>query len=125
MKTRTPVPRDQRPPLPAFAPVPRKCNRHDGWTPARQKAFIEAFADTGSVGRAAGQVINEAHEIVPGVAFGRPEWVLSPAYWAALLENSPGNFDHFEPPRSLKAEVCFWLLGGHGIPRAALDQRPR
>ena len=56
MKSRTPVPRDQRPPLPDFAPVPRKSARHDGWTPARQRAFIEALADTGSVSRAAGQV---------------------------------------------------------------------
>jgi len=39
-------------PLPAFEPVPRKF-RHDGWTPERQKAFIAALADTGSVKRAA------------------------------------------------------------------------
>lgn len=38
--------------LPAFEPVPRKY-RHDGWTPERQKAFIAALADTGSVKRAA------------------------------------------------------------------------
>ena len=38
--------------LPDFAPVPRKY-RHDGWTPERQKAFIAALADTGSVSRAA------------------------------------------------------------------------
>jgi hypothetical protein len=30
--------------------------RHDGWTPERQKAFIEALADTGSVSRAAAMV---------------------------------------------------------------------
>jgi hypothetical protein len=41
--------------LPDFAPVPRKY-RHDGWTPERQKAFIEALADTGSVTRAARMV---------------------------------------------------------------------
>lgn len=34
--------------LPDFAPVPRK-PRHDGWTPERQKAFVEALADTGCV----------------------------------------------------------------------------
>src|SRR6266700_4867558 len=56
MQNRTPVPRDERPPLPAFTPVPRKCARHDGWTPERQKAFIEALADTGSVSRAAAMV---------------------------------------------------------------------
>ncbi|WP_095011279.1 hypothetical protein [Tsuneonella mangrovi] len=43
---RTLVPREQ---LPEFTPVPRKSKRHDGWTPARQQAFIEALADTGSV----------------------------------------------------------------------------
>ena len=39
-------------PIPDFTPVPRK-PRHDGWTPERQKAFIAALADTGSVSRAA------------------------------------------------------------------------
>ena len=38
--------------VPEFEPVPRKY-RHDGWTPERQKAFIAALADTGSVKRAA------------------------------------------------------------------------
>ncbi|MDJ0977924.1 MAG: hypothetical protein QNI87_05250 [Erythrobacter sp.] len=38
--------------LPDFAPVPRRCARHDGWTPERQRAFIEALADTGSVSAA-------------------------------------------------------------------------
>jgi len=48
-------PREERPPLPEFVPVPRKY-RHDGWTPERQKAFIEALADTGAVSRAARMV---------------------------------------------------------------------
>jgi hypothetical protein len=48
-------PRSERPPLPDFAPVPRRY-RHDGWTPERQKAFIEALADTGCVDRAAAMV---------------------------------------------------------------------
>jgi hypothetical protein len=56
MRNRTPVPRDERPAVPAFTPVPRLTPRHDGWTPARQKAFIEALADTGSVSRAAALV---------------------------------------------------------------------
>ena len=41
--------------LPAFEPVRRKF-RHDGWTPERQRAFIAALADTGSVKRAARHV---------------------------------------------------------------------
>jgi hypothetical protein len=47
--------------LPAFTPVPRQCNRHDGWTPERQRGFIEALADTGSV-RAAAHAMNMTPE---------------------------------------------------------------
>ena len=61
MIDRTPPPRDQRPALPAFDPVPRKCKRHDGWTPDRQRAFIEALADTGSVATAA-RMVNMSSE---------------------------------------------------------------
>lgn len=35
--------------LPRFTPVPRRSSRHDGWSAARQRSFIEALADTGSV----------------------------------------------------------------------------
>jgi len=56
MIDRTPVSRDARAPLPPFEPVPRRKPRHDGWTPARQVAFVEALADTGSVTCAASQV---------------------------------------------------------------------
>jgi hypothetical protein len=56
MQNRVPVERAERPDLPDFDPVPRQYQRHDGWTPARQKAFIEALADTGSVTRAAAMV---------------------------------------------------------------------
>lgn len=45
-ETRLPVPAGE---LPAFTPVPRQTNRHDGWTDDRQHRFIEALADTGSV----------------------------------------------------------------------------
>ncbi|MBV7266881.1 hypothetical protein [Erythrobacter ani] len=43
---RLPVPSGQ---IPDFTVVPRQGNRHDGWTPERQRAFIEALADTGSI----------------------------------------------------------------------------
>ena len=35
-------------PEPPFTPVPVRA-RHDGWTVAKQYAFIEALADTGIV----------------------------------------------------------------------------
>jgi hypothetical protein len=40
-----------------FSPVPRQCKRHDGWTPDRQKRFITALADLGSV-KAAAHAVN-------------------------------------------------------------------
>lgn len=36
-----------------FEPAPRKVNRPDGWTPERQRRFIELIAQTGSAQRAA------------------------------------------------------------------------
>ena len=39
-----------------FDPVPRRTPYHTGWTPERQRAFIEALADTGSVATAARMV---------------------------------------------------------------------
>ncbi len=37
----------------AFTPVPRRRARHDGWTEARQRAFIAALDQLGSVAHAA------------------------------------------------------------------------
>ena len=51
MRNKVPIPREDRAALPDFTPVPLRY-RHDGWTPERQRAFIEALADTGCVSRA-------------------------------------------------------------------------
>lgn len=40
-----------------FLPVPRRYERHDGWTPERQRRFIEELCRTGSV-KAAAQAVN-------------------------------------------------------------------
>ena len=42
--------------VPDFTPVPRKYDRHDGWTPERQRGFIAALAELGSVSGAAKRV---------------------------------------------------------------------
>lgn len=47
--------------LDQFTPVPRHWNRHDGWTPERQRGFIAALAETGSV-KAAALAVNMASE---------------------------------------------------------------
>ena len=54
MVTRHPKPHADTPPgaFPKFAPVPLRA-RHDGWTPQRQRCFIEALASTGCVTEAA------------------------------------------------------------------------
>lgn len=39
-----------------FTPVPSRTNRHDGWTPERQRGFIAALAQLGVVSAAAAQV---------------------------------------------------------------------
>ena len=50
------MPGKPRTTLPAFAPVPRARDRHNGWKPEVQRAFIEALAETGSVKAAARRV---------------------------------------------------------------------
>jgi hypothetical protein len=61
MQNRAPRKPGEPPKLPDFTPVPRKCARHDGWTPERQRAFIEALATTGSVKHAA-KAVNMSSE---------------------------------------------------------------
>lgn len=62
-------------------------------------------------------VLSPEDEVVPGVPFGRPELVPSPAFWKALLEaEGPDADDYVSPPESrLIEDVIFCLLGGHGI----------
>lgn len=61
-----------------FTPVPRK-HRYDGWTPERQRAFIAALAQTGSV-KAATRRINMSAEgayylrAAPGAESFRAAW---------------------------------------------------
>lgn len=47
--------------LSEFTPVPRLCNRYDGWTPELQRDFIASLAETGSV-RAAAHAVSMAPE---------------------------------------------------------------
>ena len=82
MKNRTPTPPAERNALP-FPPVPRANPRHDGWTAERQRAFIEALADTGSV-RTAANMVN----ISPESAYAlrrHPQAAPFRAAWEAAL----------------------------------------
>lgn len=78
--------------LPAFTPVPRKCPRHDGWTPQRQREFIEALADTGSVeaaARAADMSSEGAYNLrrQPGAASFRAAWEAALALGIQRIED--------------------------------------
>lgn len=87
--TRLPVPAGE---LPPFTPVPRRCERHDGWTPERQIAFIEALADTGSV-VAASKAVNMSAEGAynlrrqPGAETFRAAWQAALQLGVARVED--------------------------------------
>jgi thermostable 8-oxoguanine DNA glycosylase len=56
-------------------------------------------------------------EVVPGVLFGSPEWVPTPAFWAALADQCGEEADDYVSPAGtpLAEDVAFCLLGGYGI----------
>lgn len=73
------MPTDPEPdPELAFEPVPSASKRHDGWTPERQRGFIQALAQVGIVAWAAevvGMSRKSAYALLkragPGSAFAR------------------------------------------------------
>ncbi|WP_425644418.1 hypothetical protein [Agrobacterium leguminum] len=55
-------------------------------------------------------------EILPGVKWGKPEWVPSPAYWAAIANQvTEASHGFVSPSATLHEEVGFCLLGGYGV----------
>lgn len=91
MRTRTP-PRPKGHVIPDFTPVPRKKVRHDGWTPARQRGFIEALARTGSVEHAA-KAVNMTTvgayqlRLAPGAESFREAWTAALDFGVQMLED--------------------------------------
>lgn len=61
--------------------------------------------------------LSPSAEIVPGVAFGRPEWVPSPAFWLSLATGNWTDDDRYvsAPGSPLADDVAFCILGGYGI----------
>ena len=54
--------------------------------------------------------------VLPGIRFGRPDELLSPAYWAMRCETAdPEDIDFVNRHGSLEEEVGFCLLGGFGV----------
>jgi N-glycosylase/DNA lyase len=55
-------------------------------------------------------------EVIPGVKWGRPEWVPSPAFWLVLAADGATDDDYIAPAGTpLHHELGFCLLGGYGI----------
>jgi thermostable 8-oxoguanine DNA glycosylase len=61
------------------------------------------------------QPFEPLEEVMPGVIWGRPEWIYSPAYWAKLATTEKIDEDLFRQPDSLIQEIVFCLLGGYGV----------
>ncbi len=108
MKSRIPAAPNAGQPI-AFAPVPRK-HRHDGWTPERQRAFIDALADTGSVTRAAAMV-NMSSE---GAYYLRrqPAGEGFAAAWSAALDHGVQRMKDIAFERAVEGELVPILAGG-------------
>lgn len=94
-------------PVPDFTPVPRKY-RYDGWTPERQRAFIAALAETGSV-KAACRRINMSQE---GAYYLRRQNGADSfrAAWAAALDHGVQNLADIAIDRAIEgvSVPVFW-----------------
>lgn len=117
----------------AFDPVPRKCVRHDGWTPERQKAFIGALADTGHVAHACAIV---GMSTVGAYLLRRQPGAESfRRAWAAALEGGAAQPGEQPPgPESLTLRGLMHVLEAaarrrraaeeaSGLPEAEIDDR--
>jgi hypothetical protein len=112
MQNRTPVAREARPALPDFTPVPRKY-RHDGWTPERQKAFIDALADTGCVSRAAAMCnMAQANAYTLRRAPGAEEFRRA---WDAALDFGLQRLKDIAFERAIEGELVPVIIGGKVI----------
>jgi len=97
-------------PVPEFDPVPRKF-RYDGWTPDRQRGFIAALAETGSV-KAAARRINMSPEGAyylrrqPGADGFR-------VAWNAALDHSVQRLEDIAMTRAIEG-VAYPVFGAKG-----------
>lgn len=101
------------PPIPRFKPVPRIYNRHDGWTPERQVAFIGALADTGCVNRAAAMVnMAQTNCYTLRRAPGAEEFR---AAWDAALDFGLGRLKDIAFQRAIEGELVPVFAGGKHV----------
>jgi hypothetical protein len=96
--------------LPAFTPVPRKMDRHNGWKPETQRAFIEALAETGSV-KAAARRVNRA-EVGAYLLRRHPDAAEFRQAWDAALDIGMRRIEDVAMDRALHGvEVPMYAYG--------------
>lgn len=92
----------------AFTPVPRQRMRRGGWSAARQRAFIDALVETGSVRAACRQLGVGEHHIYK--LRGHPEGASFRAAWEAALDMGIQRIEDVAMDRALhgvKAPVFY------------------
>ena len=96
--------------LPAFTPVPRLKERHNGWSPQRQQDFIEALADLGSVSAACRKVGSSQHGVY--LLRRHPEAASFRAAWEAALALGIQRIEDVAMDRALNGvEVPVYAYG--------------
>lgn len=96
--------------VPLFTPVPRLKDRHNGWKPETQRAFIEALAETGSV-KAAARRVNRA-EVGAYLLRRHPEAGEFRAAWDAALDIGMRRIEDVAMERALNGvEVPVYSYG--------------
>lgn len=95
----------------AFEPVPSASNRHDGWTPERQRLFIEALRRIGMVtaaAKAVGMSPKSAYKLLeragPESGFAR--------VWRWALAEGRGNVSFTAIDRALHGVEVPYFYGG-------------
>ena len=107
----------------AFDPVPSATNRHDGWTPERQRLFIRALSAVGivsSAARSVGLSRKTAYELLKRAG---PESGFAQAWKEALAAYQSSR----DPRRSSRRRTSWRRPFGLAATPAAdrLDQRLR
>lgn len=108
--------------LPEFTPVPRKRMRRGGWSPERQRAFIEALAETGSVRSACRALGVGEHHIYK--LRRHPEAASFRAAWEAALDLGIQRIEDVAMERALNGVEVPVYHGGEiiGTRRAYNDR---
>ncbi len=81
---------------------------------SRSGSFQEAWAGHGASARLVRLPARDV-EVMPGVAWGSPDYFNTPAYWAVRCQWEEESPDYVAGNDDLIREVAFCLLGGFGI----------